>query len=101
MEPRKPSIYREEAIDTLISCLRNSDFPAAQIAAAETILALQGRFSYSGEPLARTFLLKSAGLDKSYKSLIRKEQLTKTSEENEETMVSDSDSLIDFQYFAI
>lgn len=94
MEPRKTSIYREEAIDTLISCLRNSDFPAAQIAAAETILALQGRFSYSGKPLARAFLLKSAGLDKSYKSLIRKEQLNRTSEDSEETMVSSNDFLI-------
>ncbi|CAL5400260.1 unnamed protein product [Camellia sinensis] len=73
-EPRKMSIYREEAIDTLISCLRNSDFPATQIAAAETILALQGRFSSSGKPIARIFLLKRAGLDKSYKSLTRKEQ---------------------------
>lgn len=43
------SIYREEAMDTLISCLRNSDFPAAQIAAAETIVSLQGRFSSSGK----------------------------------------------------
>ncbi|GMP59805.1 hypothetical protein CsSME_00022937 [Camellia sinensis var. sinensis] len=73
-EPTKMSIYREEAIDTLISCLRNSDFPATQIAAAETILALQGRFSSSGKPVARIFLLKRAGLDKSYKSLTRKEQ---------------------------
>lgn len=88
MEPRKTSIYREEAIDTLISCLRNSDVPAAQIAAAETILALQGRFSYSGKPLARALLLKRAGLDKSYKSLMRKEKLTKTSKESQETKVS-------------
>ncbi|KVI01245.1 hypothetical protein Ccrd_020484 [Cynara cardunculus var. scolymus] len=50
-EPRKMSIYREEAIDTLISCLKNSDSPSAQIAAAETILSLQGRFSSSGKPL--------------------------------------------------
>ncbi|KAK9269400.1 hypothetical protein L1049_001173 [Liquidambar formosana] len=52
-EPRKMSIYREEAIDTLISCLRNSDFPAAQIAAAETIVSLQGRFTSSGKSLTR------------------------------------------------
>ncbi|GJW23797.1 hypothetical protein Tco_0034419 [Tanacetum coccineum] len=35
-EPRKMSIYREEAIDTLISCLKCSDSPASQIAAADT-----------------------------------------------------------------
>ncbi|KAK1396899.1 RING-type E3 ubiquitin transferase [Heracleum sosnowskyi] len=76
-EPRKTSIYREEAIGSLISCLKNTDFPAAQIAAAETMLALQGRFSHSGMPLARAFLLKSAGLDKKYKSILRKEKLHK------------------------
>ncbi|XP_009606221.1 putative E3 ubiquitin-protein ligase LIN-1 isoform X1 [Nicotiana tabacum] len=62
-EPRKMSIYREEAVDVLIMCLRNSDCPASQIAAAETILALEGRFSYSGKPLIRELLLKRAGLD--------------------------------------
>lgn len=86
-EPRKMSIYREEAIDTLISCLKNSDSPAAQIAAAETVLSLQGRFSSSGKPLVRTYLLKHAGLDKSYRSMIRKEQLAAGSREIQETMV--------------
>lgn len=63
-EPRKMSIYREEAVDILIMCLKNSDYPDSQIAAAETLLALQGRFSYSGKPLIREFLLKRAGLDR-------------------------------------
>ena len=81
------SIYREEAIDTLISCLRNSDYPAAQIAAAETILSLQGRFSSAGKPLARAFLLKRAGLDKSYKSLMRKEHRRNASGEIPENSV--------------
>ncbi|XP_021277287.1 putative E3 ubiquitin-protein ligase LIN isoform X1 [Herrania umbratica] len=75
VEPRKMSIYREEAIDTLISCLRNSEFPAAQIAAAETIVSLQGRFTGSGKPLTRPFLLKRAGLEKNYRNLMRMEQL--------------------------
>ncbi|XP_060172445.1 putative E3 ubiquitin-protein ligase LIN isoform X3 [Lycium barbarum] len=64
-EPRKMSIYREEAVDVLIMCLRNSDYPDSQIRAAETLLALQGRFSYSGKPLIREFLLKRAGLHRS------------------------------------
>ncbi|XAR67021.1 Ubiquitin--protein ligase [Bertholletia excelsa] len=84
-EPRKMSIYREEAIDTLISCLRNTEFPSSQLAASETILSLQGRFSSSGKPLARAFLLKHAGLDKTYKSLMRKDQLGSTGE-NQETL---------------
>ncbi|KAJ0709922.1 putative U box domain, armadillo-like helical, Zinc finger, RING/FYVE/PHD-type [Helianthus annuus] len=87
-EPRKMSIYREEAIDTLISCLKNSDSPSAQIAAAETILALQGRFSSFGKPLIRAYLLKNVGLDKSYRSTMRKEQLSAISGEIQETMVS-------------
>ncbi|KAK8980025.1 hypothetical protein V6N11_061245 [Hibiscus sabdariffa] len=75
VEPRKMSIYREEAIDALISCLRNSESPAAQIAAAETIVSFQGRFTTSGKPLARPFLLKHAGLEKNYRKLMRMEQL--------------------------
>ncbi|ONH98058.1 hypothetical protein PRUPE_7G226000 [Prunus persica] len=82
-EPRKMSIYREEAIDVLISCLRNVEFPAAQIAAAETIMSLQGRFTTSGKPLTRAFLLKRAGLDKSYKSSMRMDQLSNFSGEDE------------------
>ncbi|KAK1418553.1 hypothetical protein QVD17_27698 [Tagetes erecta] len=74
-EPRKMSIYREEAIDTLISCLKNSDSLSAQVAASETILALHGRFSSSGKPLTRAYLLKNVGLDKTYRSIMRKEQL--------------------------
>lgn len=81
-EPRKMSIYREEAIDSLISCLKNSDCPAAQIAAAETILSLQGRFSYSGQPLARAFLLRHADLNGSYKSLKQKDQNGNPIQEN-------------------
>lgn len=82
------SIYREEAMDTLISCLRNSDFPAAQIAAAETIVSLQGRFSSSGKSLTRASLLKRAGLDKSYRTLMQVDQLSNSSGESEENLVS-------------
>ncbi|KAK6944946.1 U-box domain [Dillenia turbinata] len=84
-EPRKMSIYREEAIDSLISCLRNSNFPSSQIAAAKTILELQGRFSSSGKSLTRAYLLKRAGLDKTYKTLMRAER-KKMSGELEETL---------------
>lgn len=81
------SIYREEAMDTLISCLRNTEVPTAQIAAAETIMSLQGRFTTSGKPLARAVLLKRAGLDKIYKQRVRMDQLTNFSGEDE-TLVS-------------
>ncbi|KAL8209350.1 hypothetical protein R6Q57_006082 [Mikania cordata] len=88
-EPRKMSIYREEAIDTLISCLKNSDSLSTQIAAVETILALQGRFTSFGKPLIRAYLLKQAGLDKSYRSTMRKEQLATNSGEIQETIVKE------------
>ncbi|XP_044472181.1 putative E3 ubiquitin-protein ligase LIN-1 isoform X2 [Mangifera indica] len=82
-EPRKMSIYREEAMDTLISCLRNYDCPAAQVAAAETIMLLPGRFTGSGKPLTRAILLMRAGLGRSYRSLIRTAQLGSFSKEIE------------------
>ncbi|KAM6583195.1 hypothetical protein CsatB_010197 [Cannabis sativa] len=85
-EPRKMSIYREEAIDTLISCLRNTEFPGVQLAAAETIMSLQGSFTTSGKSLTRATLLKRAGLDKSYNNLVRIDQLSSFSAEAEESL---------------
>lgn len=70
------SIYREEAMDALISCLRDSDFPTAQISAAETIMSLQGRFNTSGQPLARYFLLERAGLTKNHRKPFGSENIS-------------------------
>ncbi|XP_039124165.1 putative E3 ubiquitin-protein ligase LIN-2 [Dioscorea cayenensis subsp. rotundata] len=75
VEPRKMSIYREEAVNAFISCLKSRDFPNVQLLAAETILALQGRFSPSGKSLARAYLLKRAGMNKSYRAIMRAEQM--------------------------
>ncbi|RVW96266.1 putative E3 ubiquitin-protein ligase LIN-1 [Vitis vinifera] len=86
---KKDEYIREEAMDTLISCLRNSDFPAAQIAAAETIVSLQGRFSSSGKSLTRASLLKRAGLDKSYRTLMQVDQLSNSSGESEENWLEE------------
>ncbi|KAF3441907.1 hypothetical protein FNV43_RR15822 [Rhamnella rubrinervis] len=96
-EPRKMSIYREEAIDSLISCLRQTDFPTAQITAAETIMSLQGRFTISGKSLTRASLLKRAGLDKSYKSLMRMDQLSNHSAEGKETFVEEEKAADDWE----
>ncbi|TKY60877.1 putative E3 ubiquitin-protein ligase LIN-1 [Spatholobus suberectus] len=81
VEPRKMSIYREEAMDTLISCLRNTDFPVTQLAAADTIMSLQGSFDFSGNPRTREVLLKRAGIDKSSRSLIQVDQISNFSPE--------------------
>ncbi|KAI6681868.1 hypothetical protein NL676_035749 [Syzygium grande] len=96
-EPRKMSIYREEAIDTLISCLKNTDFPAAQMAAAETIVSLQGRFSASGKPLTRAFLLKRAGLEKRYRTVMRMENLGNSNVEFEESLREEEKAADDWE----
>ncbi|XP_068653023.1 putative E3 ubiquitin-protein ligase LIN [Aristolochia californica] len=86
VEPRKMSIYREEAIDALISCLRDSEFPDNQLVAAEMIMTLQGRFSSSGKPLLRALLLKRAGFEKAYKVLMRGEQQSHVDTESKEIL---------------
>ncbi|KAI3919658.1 hypothetical protein MKW92_003621 [Papaver armeniacum] len=93
VEPRKMSIYREEAIDVLISCLKNVEFPRSQIAAASTIVSLQGRFSYSGKPLARTVLLKYAGVDKKRTNFRRTEQYSQTFSASEDNLVEGLEEL--------
>uniref|UniRef100_A0ACD5VR81 Uncharacterized protein n=1 Tax=Avena sativa TaxID=4498 RepID=A0ACD5VR81_AVESA len=67
VEPRKISMYREEAMDSLVDCLKNSDFPRSQLLAAETIMNLAGKFSSSGRPLARSTLLKLARVKERYR----------------------------------
>lgn len=82
------SIYREEAMDVLISCLGDCDFPTTQISAAETIMSLQGRFSASGRPLARYFLLERAGLTKGHRKSIPRDNISSGPGEVELTWVS-------------
>lgn len=88
MQPRKMSIYREEAMDVLISCLGDSDFPTAQISAAEAIMSLQGRFSTSGRPLARYFLLERAGHTKGHQKRVNTDDNSSASGEVSLTRVS-------------
>ena len=60
-------MYREEAMDSLVQCLKNSDYPRSQLLAAETIMNLPGKFSSSGRPLARSTLLKLARVKERYR----------------------------------
>ncbi|CAM6091631.1 unnamed protein product [Calypogeia fissa] len=71
-EPRKGSIYREEAVDTLVEALNSTDWPCP-VEAANTLIALGGRFSYSGKPMMKAWLLKIAGIDKNYVSLMKEQ----------------------------
>jgi len=86
------SIYREEAIDTLISCLRNTDFPVTQLTAADTIMSLQGRFNFSGKPLTREVLLKRAGVNKSSRGLVQVDEISNFSPDIEITPVKSFES---------
>lgn len=87
------SIYREEAMDTLISCLRNADFPVTQLAAADTVISLQGSFDFSGNPLTREVLLKRAGIEKSSRSLVQVNQISNFSPEIDITPVKSFETL--------
>ncbi|XP_077219896.1 putative E3 ubiquitin-protein ligase LIN isoform X2 [Tasmannia lanceolata] len=63
-DPSQCSIYREEVIDAIIAaldCISHNE--KIQEKSSRALLLLGGRFSYLGEPLAETWLLKQAGLD--------------------------------------
>ncbi|CAM6119396.1 unnamed protein product [Calypogeia fissa] len=72
-EPRKGSMYREEAVDSLVEALSSPEWPSPA-EAADTLIALGGRFSYSGKPMMKAWLLKIAGVDKYFLSLTKTEQ---------------------------
>ncbi|XP_052118346.1 putative E3 ubiquitin-protein ligase LIN-1 isoform X1 [Arachis duranensis] len=86
VEQTKMSIYSEEAIDTLISCLRKTDYPAVQLEAAKIIASLQGRFNYAGKSLSREVLLERAGLDRSYNNFLQMDQISNFNEGIEASM---------------
>ncbi|MED6150211.1 hypothetical protein PIB30_070194 [Stylosanthes scabra] len=86
VEQTKMSIYSEEAIDTLISCLRKTDYPAVQLEAAKIIASLQGRFNYAGKSLNREVLLERAGLDRSYNNFLQMDQISNFNEGIEASM---------------
>lgn len=58
------SIYREEAVEAIISALEcDSHNQTVQEQSSRALLLLGGRFSYTGEASSETWLLKQAGLD--------------------------------------
>ncbi|XP_071713381.1 putative E3 ubiquitin-protein ligase LIN-1 [Rutidosis leptorrhynchoides] len=75
VEPRKMSIYREEAIETLIDSLQKKDFPNLQITALDALSSLSGHLSVSGKSLTEAWLLKLAGFDQPYEDFVNKENL--------------------------
>ncbi|MFS8028327.1 putative armadillo-like helical protein [Helianthus anomalus] len=69
--PRKMSIYREEAIDTLTDMLQKKDFPNLQL------MALDALSSLSGKSYTQAWLLNLAGFNKPYEAFMENENMIK------------------------
>lgn len=94
-EPRKMSIYREEAVEALIEALRKKDFPASQVVALDALSSLPGHLNTSGKSCLEAWLLKLAGFDQPYRALTKEESpktydrdLAGTTEEEEKAVNS-------------
>ncbi|KAH9308456.1 hypothetical protein KI387_036367, partial [Taxus chinensis] len=96
-EPRKMSMYREEAIETLVEGLKAKEFLISQIAAAETIVALSGRLSLSGKPLTEAWLLRTAGFDKNYNAMIKAEKPCSQEDELPEFLEEEEEAAKDWE----
>ncbi|XP_077246554.1 putative E3 ubiquitin-protein ligase LIN-1 isoform X2 [Tasmannia lanceolata] len=97
VEPRKMSIYREEAIEALIETLRRKDFPVAQTIALKAFASLSGRLTDSGKSLTEAWLLKTAGLDQSYNTLMKAEKMQPLDDESTETMDEEEKASSDWE----
>ncbi|GAY64555.1 hypothetical protein CUMW_234440 [Citrus unshiu] len=86
VEPRKMSMYREEAVEALIEALRRKDFPNSQMMALDALLSLTGRFTFSGKSYTEALLLKISGFDQPYNALMKPERLSKPESEMVESM---------------
>jgi hypothetical protein len=75
-DPLQYSVYREEAIEAMITALEHrSQSRKVQEQCARALLILAGRFSSSGEPIAEAWLLKRAGLDDSLSESIARTEI--------------------------
>ncbi|KAK4275107.1 hypothetical protein QN277_018243 [Acacia crassicarpa] len=77
VEPRKMSIFREEAVEALIESLWRKDFSNTQTKALDALLLLIGHLTSSGKSYTEAWLLKIAGFDQPYNALMKVEQLEK------------------------
>ncbi|XP_072959018.1 putative E3 ubiquitin-protein ligase LIN-1 isoform X1 [Typha angustifolia] len=85
IEPRKMSIYREEAIDAILGGLKWKDLPICQIA-LETLTFLSGRITVTGKSLTEAWLLRIAGITNPYDTLME-ENMQRVEDVEEEMMV--------------
>ncbi|MED6135898.1 hypothetical protein PIB30_050991 [Stylosanthes scabra] len=97
VEPRKMSIYREEAVETLIEALWQKDFSNTQIKALDALLYLIGHVTSSGNSYTQAWLLKIAGFDQPYNALMKAEQLGQRDIDLVETMEDEKNALNSWQ----
>ncbi|KAK7391558.1 hypothetical protein VNO78_19974 [Psophocarpus tetragonolobus] len=97
VEPRKMSIYREEAVETLIESLWQKDFSNSQMKALESLLFLIGHVTTSGKSYTEAWLLKIAGFDQPYNALIKAEQLGQYDNDSLETMEDEKNAMNSWQ----
>ncbi|KAG0477879.1 hypothetical protein HPP92_012598 [Vanilla planifolia] len=93
VEPRKTSIYRDEAIDSIIEALKRKDFPLCQIIALDTLSSLSGRLNASGESQTESWLLKIAGVDQS-NGIIEDDEGTANSVDGLEANVEEEEKMM-------
>ncbi|KAL9318046.1 hypothetical protein ACSQ67_014563 [Phaseolus vulgaris] len=97
VEPRKMSIYREEAIEILIEALWQKDFSNTQMKALDALLFLIGQVTTSGKSYTEAWLLKIAGFDQPYNALLKPGQLGQYDNESMETMEDEKDAMNSWQ----
>ncbi|XP_065880979.1 putative E3 ubiquitin-protein ligase LIN-1 [Euphorbia lathyris] len=85
-EPRKMSIYREEAVETLIEALHKKDFSNCQMMALDALVSLSGTVTSSGRSYMEARLLKIAGFDQPYNALMKADGRRKREKDLAETM---------------
>nr|XP_043619326.1 putative E3 ubiquitin-protein ligase LIN-1 [Erigeron canadensis] len=81
VEPRKMSIYREEAIETLTDALLKKDFPNVQRMALDALSSLAGHLSSSVDSYTEAWLLNLAGFSEPYEAFVENEELKMDNEE--------------------
>ncbi|KAK7278577.1 hypothetical protein RJT34_23609 [Clitoria ternatea] len=97
VEPRKMSIYREEAVETLIEALWQKEFSNTQMKAIDALLFLIGHVTSSGKSYTEAWLLKIAGFDQPYNALIMAEQMGHYDNDLMETMEEEKNAMNSWQ----
>ncbi|KAJ6920882.1 hypothetical protein NC651_014452 [Populus alba x Populus x berolinensis] len=89
-EPRKMSIYREEAVEALIEALHKKDFSNSQMMALDALVSISARRTSTGGTYMEAWLLKIAGYDRPYNALMKAEKLKKNENDLAEIFLAET-----------